>query len=83
MEKKKKGKKKKDKPISLYPLDPEETLKDLLKIKSPKKKNKKGKEIFINYNYETFEVKNKSEFYINSSIYWCKKYCSYKNCKNK
>jgi len=35
---KKKSKKKKDNPISLYPLDPQETLKDLLKIKPPNKK---------------------------------------------
>ena len=38
----KKRKKREDKPISLYPLEPEEVIKKLLKTKPPPKKKKKN-----------------------------------------
>ena len=42
--KKKKEEPKEDKPVSLYPLEPEEALKALLQVKPPKEQTKKRKE---------------------------------------
>ena len=47
-----------------------------------KMKKKYGNEIFANYNYETFEVKNKPEFYIKKANQHCSK-CRDKNCERK
>ena len=42
-----------------------------------------GNAIFVKNNYETFEYKNKPEFYIKNTFLWCSFKCKDKNCERR